>query len=576
MKDWRCWILPIVGAALGVAACAPAAVPSGRQESGGAQVAQGPSSRALVMVTRVEMKSLAPKVALTGQFGAGGSARRLFNANLTVNDERDAPHPELAEALPQLHTDTWRVLPDGRMETIYRLRSGLTWHDGSPLSADDFIFAWRAYTDPNPDVSGVFTPLPQRFMEEVAALDPSTILIRWRQSYPEAGILGATFAPLPRHILEEIYGRGQADAFVNHPWWSTEYIGLGPYRVARWEPGASIEGAAFGRYALGQPKIQRVRILFISDPNTAIANLLSGEAHVVVDQTIRFAQGVLLKREWGPRDGGVVLLSPTQLRYIQVQYRPDVVNPRAIQDLRVRKALLHAIDRKALADALLEGEGRPADTMLSPQVDFFASVDGAIAKYAYDLRRSEQLMAEAGFAKGRDGIFVGAAGQRFSPELRTNAGGLEEQELAIVADAWHQAGVDVRPLVVAAAQAQDGQFVATFPAFSAATTGGVAGEERLFKKLATIAIPSAENRWTGSALGGYSNPEYDRPYNVFNTSLDRAERTQAVVDMMKLASEELPLLTLYYNFEVDAHVAALRGPREGLSTTWNVHQWELR
>jgi ABC-type transport system substrate-binding protein len=67
---------------------------------------------------------------------------------LVLNDDRESPTPYLAEALPTANTDTWRILPDGRMETIYRLRPSLTWHDGAPLTAADFVFAWRVYATP--------------------------------------------------------------------------------------------------------------------------------------------------------------------------------------------------------------------------------------------------------------------------------------------------------------------------------------------------------------------------------------------------------------------------------------------
>src|SRR5437660_4655661 len=73
---------------------------------------------------------------------------RPFNAMLELVDGAGVAHPYLAEALPALNTQSWRVLADGRMETSYRLRPELTWHDGTPLSAEDFAFAWQAITKP--------------------------------------------------------------------------------------------------------------------------------------------------------------------------------------------------------------------------------------------------------------------------------------------------------------------------------------------------------------------------------------------------------------------------------------------
>jgi ABC-type transport system substrate-binding protein len=134
----------------------------------------------------------------------------------------------------------------------------------------------------------------------------------------------------------------------------------------------------------------------------------------------------------------------------------------------------------------------------------------------------------------------------------------------------------VAPHVLPVAQSQDGLVLASFPAFATATSGGVEGTEQLFKKIATIAAPSPENRWRGSNLGAWSDPEYDRLYDAFNTTLDRPAREKVVAQMMKLASEQQPAIVLYHNFTVIAHASALTGPRNGDTSGWNVHEWELR
>ncbi len=559
----------LVSVALLLAACAPT---STGPTDGASQRPLSQPSRTLVAITRVEPRSILSKGILTGVFADGPSARRFFNAALVVEDEREVPHPYLAERLPELNTESWRVFPDGRMETTWRLRPNLTWHDGTPLTADDFVFAWRVFVDP--EITGLFTPTPQNLMEEVLAPDPRTVVVRWARPFPDAAAIAMNrYQPLPRHILDEPYQQRQPDAFAALPYWTRDFVGLGPYKLEQWEPGAGIDGVAFDGHALGRPKIDRIRLLFVSDANTVVANLLSEAAHVTMDDVLRFQQGTILKREWAPRDAGTVLLSPTQTRYIQVQFRTDVVNPRAILDPRVRQALVHSLDKKELADALQEGEGIVAHTMISPLRENYADIDRAVTKYPLDQRRAEALMAEAGFTRGAEGIYTSATGERFSPELRAIAGGLDEQELSALTDLLRRAGFDVRPFVVAPAQATDGQFVATFPSFSTANTG-TTGDTPLVK-LWTGRVPRPENRWTGSALGGWSSPEYDRLYDAYNTTLDRGDRNNVVVQMMKLVSDEAPALPLYYNFRVDAHVAALQGPLAA-NEVWNVHEWRFR
>src|SRR5207245_10722726 len=120
-------------------------------------------------------------------------------------------------------------------------------------------------------------------MEEGAASDAPTVAIRWKAPYPQAAQMDATFQALPRHILGERFAQRDPAEFVNLPFWTTEYVGLGPYRVTRWEPGAFLEAAAFDGHALGRPSIDRLRLEFIGDPNTALAKMLSGDAHYIAD-----------------------------------------------------------------------------------------------------------------------------------------------------------------------------------------------------------------------------------------------------------------------------------------------------
>src|SRR5438094_3227697 len=153
----------------------------------------------MVVITRTEPRTLLPKTLNTGVIGDGPSARRLFNAALFLVDEREVPSPYLVEEPPRLGTDTWKIFPDGRMETIYRLRPNLTWHDGAPLTAEDVTFAWRVFTDPA--LASLFTTTPQNLMEDAVALDPRTVLIRWSRSSPDADSLPVSrFQPLPRHL----------------------------------------------------------------------------------------------------------------------------------------------------------------------------------------------------------------------------------------------------------------------------------------------------------------------------------------------------------------------------------------
>src|SRR5581483_5963328 len=203
-------------------ACTGGAPSTGSRSSAPASSAQpAQPSRTLVVAVVDEPKTLAAR--LIGQVGRSLHFRRIFNADLALLDDQKSPLPYLAEKLPQLYTDDWKVFPDGTMETTYHLRPNLVWHDGTPLTADDFVFSWEVFSTPE---LGQARSVPFRSIADVQAPDDRTILIHWTQPYADAGelqSLGASalsgLPPLPRHILGSALDEG-ASSFVNAPYWT--------------------------------------------------------------------------------------------------------------------------------------------------------------------------------------------------------------------------------------------------------------------------------------------------------------------------------------------------------------------
>lgn len=562
-------------------ACAPAAPsPGARSESPSS--GQAPrASRTLVMVVRAEIPTLAVKP--FRPFGLGSRTTvRLFNAGLALKSDRGEAFPYLAEALPQLNTSNWIVSADGRMETTYRLRPNLTWHDGTALTAEDFVFSWQLYAIPELAMSG---QPPFNHIETLEAPDPRTVLIKWRRPYPEAGALeggggdstSPSFSPLPRHLLGDPArtAANAPDAFIAHPFWSTDYVSQGPYRLDRWESGAFLEGSAFDAHALGRPKIDRVRLLFIPDPNTAVATLLAGEAQISVDSSITFQQGLVLRREWSPRNAGSVIVYPVFWRWIMMQQRPELANPRSLLDQRVRKALAHAVDKQAINDTLFEGEGILTDSPVTPGSEAFALVERSVVRYPYDPRRTEALMTEAGYRLGSDGVYAGAAG-RFSTELAVLGSAQNEQEMGILGAAWRQLGFDIKETVWPAVVAQQSERRAVHPGLS--VTSGPPDFITLYEHRSE-ALPRPENRWNGPNRAGWSNGEFDRIAAQLVDTLETGRRAELIAQMARTITDDAGVISLYFNPQVNAFVAALTGPRpvgpDG-DVTWNVHEWELR
>jgi peptide/nickel transport system substrate-binding protein len=554
-----------------VAGCSPAGAPTASQPARGGTQDTAPQ-RPLVIAIRAEPPSLASKP-LVPVSGALAPPVSLFNATLDTIGHDGIPQPTLALDLPRANTDSWRVLPDGRMETRYTLKPGLTWQDGAPLTAEDFVFAYRVYSTP---VLGVASSPPIGIMEDVSAPDERTVLIRWKQIFADGGALGPDFQALPRHILEQPFQQLDAQAFSNHPFWTQDYVGLGPYRVTNWEPGSFIEAVAFDNYVLGKPKIERVTVRVISDPNTALANLLASDVHFVADFIFTESDGDTLEQRWhGSQPGGSVVYSKTELRGTLFQFRPEVATPSELLDLRVRRAIAHAMDNQTAVDVLTGGKGMATSTVTSPAVDFYPEVDRVITKHPYDPRRTEQLMAEAGFTRGAGGFFE-RAGDQFDPGLWSSGGTKNEQENAVIVDSLRRSGIAATSQIIPAAQVRDAQARALIPGLALRGFGA-----KRIDYFTTDQIPRPETRWQGDNRGGFSNAEFDQLYQRYMTTLDRTQRNQVVAQMERVLTSELALVPNFFGVIVNAHVGSLQGPvartaPEAAVGYFNVHEWQWK
>jgi peptide/nickel transport system substrate-binding protein len=570
----------LVGLLALVVGCSPGQAPQEERPGASGAPAASATQRTLNMSLRTEVTGLMPKI--PGSTNPSLTTR-LFNAAIAVTDGTGTPRPYLVEALPRLNTDDWRLSPDGRMQVTYRLRPNLTWHDGQPLTSSDFVFAYRVYTIPG---LGIFAPTPQNLMESVEPLDARTFVIRWSAPYADAAaLIEGDFEPLPQHVLDRPFSAFEQDPsarepFIQLPFWSLEYLGVGPYKLLQWEPGSSFEAAAHDGHALGRPKIDRLHIRLFGDENTVLSNMLAGTLDYAPFLSMRLEQSITLKHEWDPTGHGMVYLRQGGPSMIVNQLRPEYADPAAILDIRVRRAIAHGIDRDANNEGVWGGMGFPSDSFVPAGLAHYDAVQRAIMRYPFDPRRAEALMTEAGYVKDREGLFA-SGNDRLRFELKASAGTENERQLQIMAQVWKQAGLEVQTVPVPLAQARDLEGRHTFRSMH--TRGGLnAGE----KSWTSAEIGTVQNRWRGENRSGWSTPEYDRLFDAFMNTLDRSEREQQVVQMHRILSEQLPAFHTDFSVQVMAHVAALQGPEPGLAAAgvfspetaphWNIHEWTWR
>jgi peptide/nickel transport system substrate-binding protein len=539
-------------------------------------------SHAAVVNKPLRIGLMSEPTALGGKFGGGGTGLAeyefLFAAKLIHYDQLGNPVPVLVEEIPSLERGTWQVLDGGRMETTYRLRRALTWHDGTPFTADDVLFSWSAIM--NPDLPAENRE-PEKFIESVEIVGPDLVVARWKEPFVFANAWD--LHPLPRHILESIAAR-EAQAFMNSPYWTREWVGLGPYRLVDWVEGSHLKGQAFAGFGLGPPRIQEIVVSFIPDANQAVARMLADAIDVTLGNLIRAEEAGILKEQLEARGTGTVMTIPTKIRYGEFQHRAPQSPP--ARDVRVRQAMAHAVDRQLLVDTLLHGLTTTADMYLAPNDAAFAAADRVITKYGFDRSRALALLGDAGWvrtdasgrpessARASDGMLRNTSGETIDLEVRTTEGRQNANEAQILADFWRQVGIATTIEIIPIAKQNDQEYRAKFPGISTSSTSIA---PNWMEKWQSDRAASEENRWRGANRGAYARPELDRLYREYITRIDPVRRQEALVQMVKFASEDVTYLPLFYN--VDAH--AIRNGLKGLVPRWpgqsgmafNAHEW---
>lgn len=553
-----------VAIAFALTACAPPR-PTGPSAPSGESRPEAPQ-RPITIVTRDEPSMLSDRLDRNGM-------GYPVTVSLTYRDDRDAVQPMLAERVPSQDDGTWTVNADGTMRTVYTLKPGLKWQDGQPLTAADFRFTHAVYLDREVPVT---TRVPETSMREVVARDDRTVEINWREPYIWANALsGSDLTPIPRHLLADLYASDRA-AFANSNFWtSEEFVGSGPYRVTRWDKGVVLSMAANPYFALGKPKIDVIEYRFVTDANTTVANFLAGTVDFAQYTAINVEQAVILRDRWVAEGMGQVYgQSLWGLRYMEFQHRDVPSHQKAVTDVRVRRALVHAIDRDALADILQQGFAPAADVSFPRDHALYQRIEQAAARYPFDLRRVEALLNEAGWIRGPDGMLRNAAGQLLDMEARVTSE--RQQEQAVIADNWKRAGINSSLAVVPRGLTNDPEYRISFPAVDISShsynrdfVGAV--------NVTTEAAPTSQNRFTGKNRGTYFNPDIDRLHELYLRTLHEDQRTQVVLDLERAFTTDVAQGLLYYIPQVAAvrtGIAGIRPPIRG-SYLWNLWEWSL-
>ncbi|MFN0043057.1 MAG: peptide ABC transporter substrate-binding protein [Alphaproteobacteria bacterium] len=430
------------------------------------------------------------------------------------------------------------ALPDGRTGASLRLTLDprANWGDGKPVSAADVVFTWEVGRHAQTGVGDFET---FRRILKIDVIDDKTVVLHLdRVTFKYNDLAG--FELLPAHL--------ERSAFQDPAQYKTKTLfdtdptnpGLyaGPYRIAEVVRGSHIALVPNAGWWGKPPAFKRVIVRAIENTAALEANLLSGGVDYVAGELgLTLDQAIAFERRHAKK--------------FRVQFKPSLIyehidlnldNP-ILADKRLRHALLLALDRAALNERLFAGKQQAAHSFVNPLDVVY---DAQVKTYPYDPARAAQLLDEAGWRKGPDGMRRNAQGQALQFDLMTTAGNrMRELVQQVLQSQWRAAGIEVR-LKNEPARVFFGETVRQrkFPAM--AMFAWVSAPENVPRAtLASTHIPSAANNFAGQNYTGFRNAEVDRLVDRIELELDRVARQALWKRLQAIYAEELPALPLY-------------------------------
>ncbi len=299
-----------------------------------------------------------------------GEINMLLFAGLTAHDADNNVVPGLAE--------DWSFDENGRTYT-FRLRKGLTFHDGQPLTSADVKFTLEMILDEKnqSEIISNYTDI-----EKITCPDDLTVEIKLRRSnvaFPDYMTIGI----LPKHLLE---GKDpQTDSFNQNP------VGAGPYKLVSWDQGQSITMERFDGYYGGTPKIEQVIFKIVPEIDARAMQLRAGEIDMAMI-TAKTAGSV-------KAEGGFALYQMKTADYRAIAY--NFAKPLFAENPDLAGILSYAIDREAIIESVLLGEGEAAYSPLQKS----PYNNEEMEHFAYDPEKAEALLQEAGWKKNKNGYY---------------------------------------------------------------------------------------------------------------------------------------------------------------------------
>jgi peptide/nickel transport system substrate-binding protein len=449
---------------------------------------------------------------------------QIFNG-LVGLDEQLNPVPELAES--------WSI-EDGARAYRFALRRGVTWHDGAPFTSADVKFTFeKALLKYHSRTRAALEPL----IASIETPDEGTVVFRLKRPYSallqRLDVVEASI--IPKHQFQDV-------DLMKSPG-PPRPIGTGPFRFVSYTPGERVVLERNPHYfRKGLPAVDRLVFRILPEPGTALAALERGEIDYVGGVAgpdiarLRATPGIAVVPGTGGSGGSLC----------QDVLIPNLTKP-PFDDVRVRRAFAHAIDRRAIVDRVYFGQGRPATGPISHLLAWAYTPD--VRQYPHDSAEAMRLLDEAGWRPR-------ANGQRFAVAF-THASNQQRLALAL-REQLKAAGITLTLRTLDFNSQVHEVFVKkTFDLGMASFCNGADPEIGVRR----VYVSSNIGPYPFSNGAGYRNPRIDALFDEGAASAERTERRKAYVEIQKILADDVPYFWIVDSEGLRAYRTAFTGFR---------------
>jgi peptide/nickel transport system substrate-binding protein len=503
-------------------------------------------------------------------------ACRIFYEPLAAFDPDGNVVPILAAEVPSVAGGT---LAKDLTWVVWRLKRGVVWHDGKPVSADDVVFNWEYVADP---ATAAVTSGSYREVARVETVDSHTVKVVFNKPQPfwSDAFCGNRGMIIPKHLFEPYRGAKSREAPTN-----LKPVGTGPYRFVDFKPGDVVRGEINSSYHVAnRPFFDQIEMKGGGDAvSAARAVLQTGEYDYAWNMQVE--DEILRRLEQGGK--GRINIWPTgNPEHIQCNFSDpwtEVDGERAsaktthplLADRAVRQALNLLVDRAAVHEQIYGGrQGQTTANFLNAPSRFFSKN----TRWEFNVDKANQVLEAAGWKRGLDGVRA-KDGKRLKMVYQTSINAPRQKNQQIVKQAAARAGIELELKSVTSSVffSSDPANLDTYPHFSADlqmynTTMTSPDPQYFMNQFTSWEVASKANKWQGRNVTRWRSEEYDQTYNAADTELDPVKRAALFIKMNDLVIQHVVVIPVLWRFGVSASAAWLRGMD---LTGWDSTFWRL-